>query len=234
MNIGRAIFLLLVMGTLTSVLSAGPTVVFTDGRSMRVDEVQRVDGIAHLFLEDGGRLSVPDERVANWDEISSAGSGAGPVEREANSDPRSHEDWIERSAAWRQAAGPFAEVIGVVSERHAVDPALLTAMAQVESALDPLAVSPKGAGGLLQLMPETAHRFGVTDVFDAAQNLEGGARYITWLLDRYDGRTDLALAGYNAGEGAVDRHAGIPPYRETQAYVRQVLEGAARLADLAP
>ena len=79
-------------------------------------------------------------------------------------------------------------------------------------------------------MPHTADRFGVSDVFDAAQNLEAGARYLSWLLERYAGRTDLALAGYNAGEGAVDRYAGIPPYRETRRYVEQVLVEAADLA----
>ena len=109
--------------------------------------------------------------------------------------------------------------------------ALLTALAEVESSFDPLAVSPKGARGLLQLMPATAERFGVGDPFDVAQNVEGGARYLSWLLDRFGGRADLALAGYNAGEGAVDRHRGVPPYPETRRYVRLVLEGAARLDD---
>ena len=76
----------------------------------------------------------------------------------------------------------------------------------------------------------TAERFGVADVFDAAQNVEAGARYLSWLLERYAGRADLALAGYNAGEGAVDRYAGIPPYRETRLYVKRVLAGAAHLS----
>ena len=78
-------------------------------------------------------------------------------------------------------------------------------------------------------MPATARRFGVVDVFDASQNVEGGARYLRWLLERYSGRTDLALAGYNAGEGAVDRHHGIPPYTETREYVTKVLHGAQQL-----
>jgi soluble lytic murein transglycosylase-like protein len=103
-------------------------------------------------------------------------------------------------------------------------------MAEAESAFDPSAVSHKGAQGLLQLMPQTAERFGVRDAFDASQNVDGGARYIKWLLERYDGRIDLALAGYNAGEAAVDRYQGIPPYRETQAYVVRVMENADRLS----
>ena len=92
-----------------------------------------------------------------------------------------------------------------------------------ESNFDPYAVSDRGACGILQLIPATAKRFGVGRVFDAGQNIEGGAKYLRFLLDRFDGRLDLALAGYNAGEGSVDRHGGIPPYRETRAYVAGVL-----------
>ena len=83
---------------------------------------------------------------------------------------------------------------------------------------------------MLQLMPETAERFGVSDVFDASQNADGGARYLRWLLERYEGQTELALAGYNAGEAAVDRYQGIPPFPETKAYVARVLEGVERLS----
>ena len=96
-------------------------------------------------------------------------------------------------------------------------------MARIESNFNVYAVSPKGACGILQLIPETAERFGVEDVFDAGENIDGGARYLRWLLERFDGDTRLALAAYNAGENAVQRYGGIPPYRETQDYVRKVL-----------
>jgi soluble lytic murein transglycosylase-like protein len=207
---------------------AAAAVVFTDGRTLRVDRVERDAETVRLFLEGGGALALPAARIARWRDLSGPDEFASTTERPAV-DQR-----FETDPAWRQAAGDYAELIGRTAARHAVDPALLTAMAQIESAFDPFAVSPKGASGLLQLMPETADRFGVGDVFDASENVDGAARYLSWLLRRYDGRTDLALAGFNAGEGAVDRHSGIPPYRETQRYVRQVLEGAARLADLAP
>ncbi|QID19658.1 lytic transglycosylase domain-containing protein [Nitrogeniibacter mangrovi] len=111
-----------------------------------------------------------------------------------------------------------------------LDPALLQAVAQVESNLDPAARSPKGALGLMQLMPATAARYGVRNPLDPAANLLGGARYLSDLIRQFDGRLSLALAAYNAGEGAVLRHDGrIPPYAETQAYVPKVLARYAAL-----
>jgi soluble lytic murein transglycosylase-like protein len=92
-----------------------------------------------------------------------------------------------------------------------------------ESSFKSRAISPKGARGLMQLMPLTAARFGVTNIFDPRQNIEGGARYLRFLLDRFDGNINLALAGYNAGEGAVEKFGWrIPPYSETQEYVRRI------------
>lgn len=105
-----------------------------------------------------------------------------------------------------------------------VSPALVLAVIAVESAGRPDAVSPKGAQGLMQLIPDTAARFGVTDATDPAQNIRGGVAYLDWLVARYDGDVLLALAGYNAGEGAVDRNDGVPPFAETRAYVPKVLK----------
>lgn len=121
---------------------------------------------------------------------------------------------------------PYQRLIERVSARHQIDPALLTAMVEVESARNAEAVSHAGAVGLIQLMPGTARRFGVVDRTDPEDNLDGGARYFRWLLQRFRGDVQLALAGYNAGEAAVDRYGGIPPYRETQDYVRKVLRKA--------
>ena len=103
-----------------------------------------------------------------------------------------------------------------------LDPGLVLAVILAESAFDRMAVSPKGAQGLMQLMPDTASRFGVEDAFDAEQNLRGGMTYLAWLLNKFRGDLDLALAGYNAGEKAVEQHRGIPPYEETREYVRRV------------
>lgn len=120
-------------------------------------------------------------------------------------------------------AEPPAEIVRMVHEiaaHHALDPALVIAIMRIESAFDPRARSPKGAMGLMQLMPGTAQRFGVRDPWDAAQNLRGGAAYLRFLLERYDGDVTKAAAAYNAGEGAVDKYGGVPPYAETTAYVQ--------------
>lgn len=107
--------------------------------------------------------------------------------------------------------------------RNGVDPLLLYSVMHQESSFKSGAISPKGARGLMQLMPGTAARFGVTSIFDPRQNIEGGARYLRFLLDRFDGDVNLALAGYNAGEGAVEKYGWrIPPYTETQEYVRRI------------
>jgi soluble lytic murein transglycosylase-like protein len=108
-------------------------------------------------------------------------------------------------------------------KRNSVDPLLLYSIMHQESTFKQGAVSPKGARGLMQLMPPTARRFGVTSIFDPRQNIEGGARYMRFLLDLFEGNVELALAGYNAGEGAVMKYGyRIPPYRETQEYVRRI------------
>lgn len=116
----------------------------------------------------------------------------------------------------------YAEEIRAAARQHGVDEALVRAVMHAESAFNPNALSHKGAQGLMQLIPATAQRFGVADPFDPAQNIQGGVQYLRWLLDRYDNDTTLAAAGYNAGEGNVDRHGGVPPFQETRLYVSRV------------
>jgi soluble lytic murein transglycosylase-like protein len=115
------------------------------------------------------------------------------------------------------------ELVRQVSAEHGLDPKLVDALVRVESGYDPTAVSRKGAMGLMQLMPETASRLGVADPFDPEQNVRGGVREFARLVDQYSGNLQLALAAYNAGEGAVSRFRGIPPYHETRNYVSQIL-----------
>lgn len=122
-----------------------------------------------------------------------------------------------------QLRSKFDSIIDRVSSRYKVDTALVKAVISTESCFNPKAVSPKGAQGLMQLMPNTAKRFGVLNSFDPVQNITGGIKYLRFLLIRYKGDIKLAVAAYNAGEGAVDKYQGVPPYRETQAYVKKVL-----------
>ncbi|MBC3971838.1 lytic transglycosylase domain-containing protein [Xanthomonas translucens pv. undulosa] len=116
----------------------------------------------------------------------------------------------------------YQSEIAAAAREYGVDEAVVRAIIHAESAYNPMALSRAGAQGLMQLMPPTARRFGVSDAFDTAQNIRGGVQYLAWLLKRFNGNLSLAAAGYNAGEGAVDKHGGVPPYSETQRYVQRV------------
>jgi len=128
----------------------------------------------------------------------------------------------------REGVGPtqlkrFEPLIKKLSKQHRVDIALIKAVIRTESDFNPNATSRKGASGLMQLMPQTAKHYGVSDLYSPQQNLDAGIRYLRDLLKRYDNRLHLALAAYNAGETAVAKYNGVPPYRETQRYVKKVM-----------
>jgi soluble lytic murein transglycosylase-like protein len=128
-----------------------------------------------------------------------------------------------RADAVLPAGLPFRDEVMLAASEIGLDPALIDAIISVESNYAPQAVSPKGAVGLMQLMPETARRFGVADPRDPGQNIRGGARYLRYLIDIFGGDLELVLAAYNAGEGSVMRHGRqVPPFAETRAYVRKV------------
>lgn len=116
------------------------------------------------------------------------------------------------------------EILTTLAPRFSIEPRLALAIASTESNFDTGARSTKNAMGVMQLIPETASRFNVRDSFDPVQNIKGGLAYLRWLLAYYRGDVALAVAGYNAGEGAVDRYHGVPPFKETQNYVRRILE----------
>jgi hypothetical protein len=134
---------------------------------------------------------------------------------------------VEMSDSWLAARigrpCAFDELIRRAADSHGLDPRLLKSVMMVESGFNPRAVSRKGAMGLMQLMPATARAYGVRDVFDPNENVSGAARYLTYLLNQYDGDLEQALAAYNAGETAVERYQGIPPYDETVLYVHKTL-----------
>jgi soluble lytic murein transglycosylase-like protein len=154
---------------------------------------------------DGGLIEVPADAILS-------------VERE---------DVFPARPADPPPTGPFGNLIRAAAEKHGVDEKLIEHVIAVESKFNPRAVSHKQALGLMQLLPRTAARFSVADAFDPAQNIDAGTRYLKELLDRYSGNLPLALAAYNAGPEMVERYRGVPPFPETQRYVRQI---TARLA----
>jgi soluble lytic murein transglycosylase-like protein len=153
-----------------------------------------------------------------------SGSDAAPVTSVVRAD--SHSGKLVRVVAGAQSARAHAAVSSAVERiaaQQALPPELIRSVIKAESNYDPFAISPKGALGIMQLIPETARRFGVSNAFNAEENIQGGAKYLKYLLDLYHGDYPLALAAYNAGEGAVAKHGGVPPYPETRNYINKVL-----------
>src|ERR1700722_11235226 len=126
------------------------------------------------------------------------------------------------------ALGPYGDLIRAAAEKHGVDERLITRLIAAESHFNPKAVSRKQALGLMQLLPQTAAQYSVANAFDPAQNIEGGAHYLKDLLEKYSGNLALALAAYNAGPEMVERYRGIPPFAETQSYVKRITSALAK------
>lgn len=116
----------------------------------------------------------------------------------------------------------FSGIISAAAQKYSIDPAIIHAVVRTESSYRANALSPKGAQGLMQLMPDTAKSLGVENAFDPEQNIYAGTKHLKYLIDRFDGELTLALAAYNAGEGAVEKYGGIPPYPETIAYIGKI------------
>jgi soluble lytic murein transglycosylase-like protein len=203
-------------------------VILTDGNFVKVKAYEAAGDRARLTLFTGGRLTLPITRVERV------------IDDEVVPEPEPPPEAMAAAAAAAEAElaliplrfeesqpvpeGPYGAMIYEAARRHQVNPQLVAAMIRQESAFNARAVSYKGARGLMQLMPATAHRFGVRKerLFDPAQNLEAGIRYLSWLVDHFQGDLAKVLAAYNAGENAVARYGGIPPYRETRNYVRRI------------
>lgn len=202
--------------------SSAELVVMTDGQVLKVESFERREGQVLLDLLDGGRLTLSIDRVARIleDEV------VDPAQEPERYPVGDLGMWFEDSQGVPDS--PFGELIYETARRHVVNPRLVAAMVRAESAFDPRAISPKGAMGLLQLMPATAKRFGLSDgqAFEPGSNLDAGVRYVKWLGERFGGDLVLVLAGYNAGEAMVERHDGVPPFRETDTYIRRVLDFA--------
>ena len=189
----------------------------TSGRTMNVAGHRFEGDMAILALRSGGEMSMPRDLIAKVtnDEV----PWVPPV-------PRSMGSVLVPQAAAEPVPQVLAPahveaLIAKAAEAHDVDPNLVRAVIHVESAYKPKAKSRKGAMGLMQLMPATAREYGVRNAYDPAENINAGVKHLRSLLDEFD--VPLALAAYNAGQGTVRRYGGIPPYRETRAYVRKIL-----------
>jgi len=185
---------------LASTQAEAEIALLASGQTLKLSGHRSEGGLEVLALKGGGEVQLPAAAVRGYvpDEVVDEVSQAGGAD--------------------------LARLAEDASRRHGLDPALVLAVVAVESGFRPEAVSPKGAQGLMQLMPRTAAALGVQDPLDPEQNLDAGVRHLESLLKLYDGDLKRALAAYNAGQGAVERHGGVPPYRETRAYVRRVLE----------
>lgn len=175
-------------------------------------DVRRDDALAAAWLKEAERLGehAPERFKTSLTSVepgSRACVASNGVDLQINSRQRAH----------------LAVTIQEMAPRFDLDPALVLEVVRAESNFNPRARSHKGALGLMQLIPSTARRFGVKDPFEPMQNLKGGMAYLSWLLQRFRGDLELTLAGYNAGEGAVERHGGVPPYAETRDYVKRIL-----------
>ncbi len=208
--------LLLVLGGLAPA-AEGEIVVFTDGGFLKVEDFSVEGERVRLGLPSGGSMVISILRVARIleDEVSGEEPPA-PAPAVAFK--------LRFEVSQPRPGTPYADLIWAAGERHSLNPALLAAVARAESAFDPRAVSHKGARGLMQLMPATARRFGLSssEVFEPAKSLDAGARYLSWLADRFEDDLARVLAAYNAGEGTVDRYGGVPPYRETRNYLKRI------------
>ncbi|MCP4899303.1 MAG: transglycosylase SLT domain-containing protein [bacterium] len=191
--------------------------VFTDGRILHVQDAYLDGDRIVLTLHGGGSLKVPAHRI---DRIVSDVLGNPNKEEADASSAACNPNWVEQQLP---SEIPFAAEIVTAAQKANLNPRLLAALVRTESAYDPRAVSRAGAKGLTQLMPSAAFDRGVKDPFHATQNLNGGAAHLRILIDRFK-TLELALAAYNSGAATVERHDGVPPYRETQQYVEKILK----------
>ncbi len=201
---------------------AADLVVLTDGSVLKVVEFTVEEDSALLTFAKGGRMRMSMlrvERVVDDEVVPRPEKAAEALEATAANFPVRFEEGSETPET------AYGALIFEAARRHKVNPDLVAAVIRAESAFNPRAVSRKGARGLMQLMPATAKRYGVrsSELFQPERNIEAGVRYLSFLVDRFSGDLPKVLAGYNAGEGSVDRFGGVPPYRETQGYVRRIL-----------
>lgn len=179
--------------------------ILENGKKLAIQSFQREGESIRLILSQRGEMVVPASWIREIQPTHDIPETKGAVPL---SQKQSHE---------------YGEIIRSASRKYRLDWRLVSAVMQVESNFNPTALSPKGAQGLMQLMPETSRLYRVRNPYDPKQNVEAGVKHLRMLLKRFDGDLKLALAAYNSGEKTVDRYGGIPPYQETRDYVRKVI-----------
>lgn len=196
-------------------------VILTDGSVLKAEAYRIEDESAVLTFAKGGSMRMPllrVERVVDDEVVPEPEKAVEVLEATAYDFP------VRFTEGDKAPATAYSELIFAAARKHKINPHLIAAVIRAESAFNPRALSLKGARGLMQLMPATAKRYGVrtAELFQPERNIEAGVRYLSFLTDRFAGDLPRILAGYNAGEGSVDRYGGVPPYRETQGYVRRI------------
>jgi len=224
-------FLLLLLSA--SSAQAAIQITFVGGRTIVAEALEIRDGRATLTLPGGGTMTLEAKRIHSTEALVDPPRPAEPAAPPAdvvvpasmpeNRDPEPVPSSPARIPATASTIVDYASLIQGAAQRYTVDAELLRCVLEVESGFDAAAVSPKGAMGVAQLMPGTARDLGVKNPFDPAEAVDGAARHLRDLLARSGGRFVPALAAYNAGEGTVHRYGGLPPYRETIAYIERIL-----------
>ncbi len=210
---------------LFAVPASASIAVFADGRNTKIEKYEVEAEVIHLTLPGGGTMSLPLTRIERIvdDEIvpvEVVEEVKKVVEEQGGVFPKRSWRYSEQSKPLWESK--YNDMIIAAAKKFDVDAALVSAVIKAESDYNPRIVSHKGARGLMQLMPATAKRFGVTNSFDPEENIHAGTRYLRWLLKTFDGNADLAVAAYNAGEGNVWKYDGVPPFRETVNYINRI------------
>src|SRR5271170_3665352 len=215
-------FVIIAMGIAFSLPSwAAEMAVLRNGFSIRHERREVIGDVTRLYVTAEGLsyVDVPTAEIEHFEEAENPASGFGLQGSDLNSP-------LLAKGARNGAPGPqldLNEVVNAASGRYRLDPDLVSSVIKAESGFNVRAVSPKGAQGLMQLMPDTASKLGVPDAFDPQANVEGGTRYLRELLERYNFDLVKALAAYNAGPQRIDQYHGVPPYYETKAYVARIV-----------
>lgn len=200
---------------------AAESAVLRNGFSIRHERRIVLGSITRLFVTADGRsyVDIPTEEIDHFEAAPDQASGLGlQASGNTSAGPRR-----TTASTPQPSAAELGELVNESSGRYRLDPDLVNSVIKAESGFNVRAVSPKGAQGLMQLMPETAMKLGVPNAFDAQANVEGGTRYLRELLERYDFDLVKALAAYNAGPQRVQQYGGVPPYYETKAYVARIV-----------